>query len=148
VVTGYLHTPPKQTLFGPQGVPSDAMPVTEHVCTPVAQDVTPIWQTFPPGLHAPPAKHARHAPLLHTALLPHTVPSGALAVTTHTAAPVEQEVAPTWQAFPGGLHTAPAAQLTQAPLLQTWLVPQAVPSGRFPVGVHVDVPPEHDVTPA
>src|SRR5947209_5696615 len=38
---------------------------------------------------------------------------------------------PTWQGWPG-VQATPDVQATQAPLPQTWLVPQAVPSATEP----------------
>jgi hypothetical protein len=46
------------------------------------------------------------------------------------------------------VHEAPWVHAAQVPLLQTMLVPQAVPSASaVPVSVHAEAPVEHEVIP-
>jgi hypothetical protein len=54
---------------------------------------------------------------------------------------------PVWQRLPPGLQPPPAVQATQVPALQTWLVPQAVPSATLVRPVQVSAPLVHDVVP-
>jgi hypothetical protein len=55
---------------------------------------------------------------------------------------------PSRQAFGFVEHTPPATQALHAPSLQTWPVPQIVPSGSFVVvGTHACVPVAQDVSP-
>ena len=56
---------------------------------------------------------------------------------------MEHEVVPVWQAF-AGVQATPAVQETQVPVLQTWFVPQVVPSAMLPVSVQTAVPLAHE----
>jgi len=60
--------------------------------------------------------------------------------------PVVQVSVPEWQGLPG-VQAPPAVQAVHVPLLQTWLVPQAVPFGTFPVSAQTDTPVAHEVAP-
>jgi hypothetical protein len=62
------------------------------------------------------------------------------------AVPVAHEIAPVWQG-PGGLQAPPAVHATQAPLLQTSLVPHEVPLVTLPVATQTGVPLEQEVVP-
>jgi hypothetical protein len=63
-------------------------------------------------------------------------------LSTQTDTPVAHDVAPLWQAFPGGEHGKLARQVLQVPALQTWSVPHTVPFIAVPpVSMHVG-PPE------
>jgi hypothetical protein len=87
---------------------------------------------------------------LQTRLLPQLVPADLLPESTHVWLPVEQEVVPVRQ-MPGLLVQAwPAVHATQPPEpLHTWLVPQLVPAGSFPVAsMHTCAPELHDVVPS
>jgi hypothetical protein len=55
--------PPLQIFPVAQLVPLATLPVVVHTDTPVAHDVVPVWQTFPPGMHIWLGAHAAHAPL-------------------------------------------------------------------------------------
>lgn len=57
------------------------------------------------------------------------------------------ESAPTWQGAEGGVQGVLAAQVTQFPPLQTWLLPQVLPSWALPVIVQTDAPLEHTLFP-
>jgi hypothetical protein len=54
------QAPSKQTSFVPQGVPFETFAAGTHIAVPLAQDVVPVWQMLPPGLHVPPGVHAPH----------------------------------------------------------------------------------------
>jgi hypothetical protein len=129
--------PDRQTWFVPQLVPSArAAPVSWQVAAPVVQVSVPVWQGLA-GVQAPPAVHATHAPVLHTRLVPHTVPFGAFPVSAQTDAPVTHDVAPVLQRLVGW-QLAPAVHAMHEPLLHTRLVPHTVPLTRFrPVSAHV-----------
>jgi hypothetical protein len=65
-----------------------------------------------------------------------------------TGAPVAQEIAPVLQTWPDSEQLAPAVHEAQVPLLQTMLVPQAVPlAWDCWVSVQVDTPSEQVVWP-
>jgi hypothetical protein len=99
------------------------------------------------GSQVAPASQALQAPPPQTAFVPQLSPSATLApMSTHTAAPEEQEVLPTWHAF-AGVQLAPATQATHAPALQTWSAPQVVPSGSFPLSVQTGAPLPHAIAP-
>jgi hypothetical protein len=133
-VTPAVHgtqLPDRQTWFVPQLVPSaSAAPLSWQVEVPVMQVSVPLWQGLLIGVQAPPAVHATQFPLLHTRLLPQAVPFATFPVSAQTEAPVTHEVAPVRQGFVGW-QLAPAVHATQAPLLQTRLVPHVVPLTRF-----------------
>jgi hypothetical protein len=70
-------------------------------------------------LHESIAVHETHAPVRHTALVPHEVPSVArLPVSLHVACPPEHMVVPWLQGLPGGTQGALTVQGAQLPLLQ------------------------------
>lgn len=142
------QVPLPQTMLVPHEVPFATLPVAPHVDVPVEQDVRPVWQTLPPGLHGWLAVHAPHWPEpLHTPPL-HAVPALAVPVCVQTGAPVVHETDPVRQGLPPGLHAAPVEQAAHVPPLQTSLVPHGVPSATLPVAAHVAAPVEHDVVPA
>jgi hypothetical protein len=133
----------------PQLVPSATfVPVAAHTDEPLAHVVDPFWQTLPPGWQLAPVMHATQLPPLHTWLLPHPVPSATLPVKPQVDAPVLQVVWPFWQELPPGWQATPAVQALQAPLLQTWFVPQVIPLALLPDWMQTDVPVSHDVCPA
>jgi hypothetical protein len=102
-------------------------------------------------LHAWPAVQATQVPApLHTWFDPQLVPADLLPESTQVWLPVLQEVVPVRQ-MPGLLVQAwPAVHATQPPEpLHTWLVPQLVPAGSFPVAsMHTCAPELHDVVPS
>ena len=127
-------------------MPFALLVVSAHVMAPVAHEVAPFLHGFV-GWQAVPAVHAPHVPLLHTRLVPHAVPLALLPVCAHTEAPVTHVVVPVRHTF-AGWQLAPEVHATQAPLLQTWLVPHVVPLTRLvPVSAQVMVG-EHEVKPA
>jgi hypothetical protein len=85
------HAPLLQTWLVPHVVPFATFVTLEQAIAPLAQDVVPVWQTLPPGLHIWPAVHAVHAPLLQTMFVPHEVPLVAFTAPAHVNAPVEHE---------------------------------------------------------
>jgi hypothetical protein len=86
--------PARQTWFVPQLAPfATAVPVSWQVALPVVQVSVPVWQGLF-GVHAPPAVHATHVPLLQTRLLPHVEPFATFPVSAQTEAPVTHDVAP------------------------------------------------------
>jgi len=81
-----------------------------------------------------------HVPALHTRFVPQVEPSARFTPeSTQTDVPVEHEVVPVWQAF-AGVQATLAVQEMQVPVLQTWSVPQVVPSGMLPLSVQIAVP--------
>jgi hypothetical protein len=118
-----------QTLFVPQPVPAATrVPVSLQTGVPVEQASNPLWQGFV-GTHAAPSEQELHWPERHTIPAPQVVPLGWSPDSVQMGAPVAQETAPVRQAFPAGEQAAPAAQLAQAPPLQTLFSPQTVPFG-------------------
>ena len=79
------------------------------------------------GTQSAPSAQALHCPERHTIPAPHEVPFGWLPESAQTEAPVAQEIVPARHEFPDGAQAPPAAQVTQAPLLQTLSCPQTVP---------------------
>jgi hypothetical protein len=67
-------------------------------------------------------------------------------VATHVETPVVHEVTPVLHEF-GIVQARPAVHELQAPLLQTWLVPQLVPFMMLLDDTQVCWPVPHDVTP-
>src|SRR5262249_31097079 len=103
----------------PHGVASVAGPVPTQTCLPVEHEVWPAWQGFASGLHGTIAAHARHAPLRHTWLVPHKVPSVAgVPVSSHVACPPEHAITPTSQGLLEGTQDAPGVQGEHIPSLQ------------------------------
>jgi hypothetical protein len=94
------------------------------------------------GMHAIPAVHGVHVPLLHTFPVPQIVPAGAFPATTHMGAPLVHSIAPALQAS-GAEHGASIMHEMQLPEgLQTLSFPQAVPGAIvFPVSTQVAIPP-------
>ena len=130
---------PLQTMFVPQLVPAALLVPSMQVITPVAQDVVPFLQTVGLVVHAVPAVHAPHVPLLQTRFVPHVVPFATFPVSAQTGTPVTHEVAPVLQWFVGW-QAAPAVHAPHVPLLQTMFVPHDAPLARFrPVSEHVIV---------
>ena len=116
-----------QTLFVPQLVPAvRSVPLSLQTGGPVAQASAPRWQALA-GTQAAPSAQAAHCPATHTIPAPHEVPFGWSPDSAQTDAPVAQESVPVRHAFPVGAQAPPAAQVTQAPLLQTLSCPQTVP---------------------
>jgi len=150
-----LHAPLSQTLPDAQVVPfaaALAVFVSVHTGTPVPHVVVPRSHTFAgaASVHDDPATHDRHAPLSQTWPTPHVVPLAEAfgwPVSLHTDVPVAHDVTPTSHGLPGGEHDRFAVHATHWPTLQTWLVPQDVPSGAGPRSEQAIWPPEHDTEP-
>jgi hypothetical protein len=142
------QVPALQTRLVPQTVPLARFEALSVQVMVGEQEVTPVWQGLA-GAQARPAVHETHAPPLHTMLVPQLMPFCALPDSMQTGAPVLQVVVPVRQGRPAMLQLAPAVQSPQAPAaLQTRLVPQAVPAGRFvPASMHCGVPVEQDSVP-
>jgi len=79
------------------------------------------------GTQSAPSAHAPHCPERHTIPAPHEVPFGWSPDSVQTEAPLAQKIVPVRQELPAGEQAPPAAQVTQAPLLQTLSCPQRVP---------------------
>jgi hypothetical protein len=143
------HTPPSHA------VPFATLdPVSLHTEEPLVQLVRPEWHGFA-GAQVAPAVHELQLPALHTLFVPHVVPFGATPAsppassTSHTGAPVAQEIAPTRQGFVAGVQLVPALHPEHVPLSQTWPVPQAAPLARlFPVSEQTAEPEVHRMLPA
>jgi hypothetical protein len=116
-----------QTLFVPQLVPATrSVPLSLQTGVPVAHDSAPRWQGFV-GTQLAPSAQVLHRPARQTIPVPHEVPFGWSPESAQTETPVKHESVPVRQAFPAGEQVPPAAQVTQAPLLQTLSAPQTVP---------------------
>lgn len=116
-----------QTLLVPQLVPAaTAVVLSLQTGVPVVQESVPWWHGFV-GTQEAPSWQTPHAPDRHTIPVPHEVPFGLLPAAVQTATPVVHAIAPSWHGSPVSVHASPAAQATQAPLLQTIPVPQTVP---------------------
>ena len=143
------HVPLLQTRFVPHAVPFALLPPSTQVIVPVAHDVVPFLQLLVGFVvHAEPAVHAPHPPLLQTMFVPHELPFGLLPASTHVMVPVRQDVAPFLQLLVGlVVHAVPAVHARQVPPLQTMFVPQAVPFALLLPSTQVIVPVEQDVVP-
>src|SRR5271165_5862840 len=98
-----------------------------------------LWGDPPHVLPAqqdwPWAPHGWQAPDRQTPVAPHAVPSPTLVpVSLHCGVPVEQSVAPVWQAL-AGVHEAPCVHAVHVPLWQTWFAPHDIPFGTLPDAV-------------
>jgi hypothetical protein len=113
----------------------------------VLQAMVPVWQGLPVGVQGAPAMHAAHAPSKQTSFVPHAAPLGRLPVALHVEAPDPQEVTPAWHTLPFGLHDRPALQSMHMPSLQTWFVPQGVPSLTLANATQPGIPEAQDVAP-
>jgi hypothetical protein len=69
------HMPLEHTMFVPQFLPSGSGPDCMHTATPVAHDVTPVWQGSFVGTQLIPSAHAAQLPPWHAIPVPHAVPS-------------------------------------------------------------------------
>jgi hypothetical protein len=58
-------------------------------------------------------------PSKHTSPVPHGVPFATLLIWEHDGDPAAHDVTPVWQTLSPGLHGAPPAHATHAPLLHT-----------------------------
>jgi len=142
------HWPALQTTLVPHDVPAATLPVELHTDVPVEQDVWPVWQTLPAGLHGWLAVHGPHWPALLQTPPVHGVPGLDWPVCVQTGAPVMHEIDPVRHWLPPGLHAAPVEHALQTPLLlHTWLVPHGVPAATLPVALHTALPVEQEVVP-
>lgn len=123
------QVPLLQTRLGPHGDPLPTFPVMGQVCTPVAHDVTPVWQVLLAGVHGSPALQETHDPKLQTRRVPQEVPFWSdVPRSMHVGTPPVQTNEPAWHGAVVGVHEVPAAHVMQAPaLLQTMFVPQEEP---------------------
>jgi hypothetical protein len=76
----------------PQVVPSATFVAFMHCELPLAQDVVPVWQTLPLGLHVAPVVQAPHVPLLQTWPEPQSVPFAATPLCVQTLVPELQSM--------------------------------------------------------
>ena len=145
------QTPPLQTMFVPQVVPSVFGVPSTQTDVPVEHEVTPFRQRGSGFVvQATPAVQEAHVPPLQTWFVPHEVPFAiGVAVSTQVWVPVEQEVTPWTHGFGFVEQVVPAVHALHVPEpLQTWFVPQIVPPGaKAAVSVHCDEPEAHDVVP-
>ena len=124
----------------PQVVPAALLVLATHWDAPVEQEVAPFWHGLL-GWHEVPAVQATQVALpLQTMLVPQLVPAGWLPFAVHCAVPVEQDNVPVWHGLLLGVHGLPSAQAPQAPLLQTFPLPQSVP-----LAIGLQVPVEHEL---
>jgi hypothetical protein len=142
---------PLHTWFVPQVVPAAVLPLSTHLGAPEAQSMTPVLHGAPGFmLQALPASHETHCPLpLHTMFEPQVVPA---LTSSPSMQPddedIPQDTTPSLQTPPGFVvQTVPAAQLVQAPALQTLSAPHASPSAAFTSSRHCGAPVEHATAP-
>jgi hypothetical protein len=120
-------------------VPLLSVPFCVHVCVPLEQDVSPVWQGA--GVQLAPAVHGRHCPLLQTMLVPHGVPFMAFdPVSKHEMPPSSHWMDPTSHGVAGGAQDAPFVHAWHIPLLQYRLAPHEVPFCAFPIWVQTGCP--------
>ena len=142
------HTPPLQTRPGPQLAPASGTAVSMHVEAPVRHEVLPTLQGSGLFVHARSATQATQPPPLQTMSVPQLRPLVAFAaLSTQVAAPVEQEVTPALHRVGLTEQAFPSVQSRQAPFLQTWLLPHAVPSAALTESMHLCAPVAHEVVP-
>lgn len=138
------QVPALHTWFGPQAVPlATGAPVSVQLVMPPAHDTVPAWHALV-GVHTAPLLQTQ-LPAAHVWLVPQVVPSAALPDSAHWGEPVAQLMAPVRHGV-AGLHAPPGTHW-QTPPAQAWLLPQAVPSGRFPLGVHTGAPVPQPIEP-
>jgi hypothetical protein len=133
---------PLHTWLVPQVVPAGVVPESTHFGAPPAQSITPVLQGAPGFVvQVLPASHVTHCPLpLQTMFEPQAVPAPALSPSAQPAAD-PQVTTPSLQTPPGlVVQMVPAAQVVQAPALQTFSVPQNVPSGALMSSLHWGAP--------
>ena len=111
------HAPPLQTMFAPQLVPFAFAAASRQTDVPVAQEVTPSWQSGSGfDVQDSPAVHDAHVPALHTRFVPQLVPFGFAVASTQTEVPVAQDVTPWAQAAFGFVPQGrPAVQEEHVP---------------------------------
>jgi hypothetical protein len=107
-----------------------AAPLPPHSLDDCALVTQPLPSQQPLGQELGP--HATHAPAVQIWPAPQVLPSLMLVGEPHTG-PALQDIVPTWQGFPGGMHIELGAQLTHIPLpshtpFETVLVWQGVPA--------------------
>jgi hypothetical protein len=124
-----MHAPLLHTWFVPQVVPLGRFPVSAQTDVPVTHDVAPVRQGLV-GWQLAPAVQPPQMPLLQTLLVPQTVPLTRFAPLSAQVMVGEQAVKPAWHGLEG-VQASPTVHATQAPLLQTRLVPQPVPFATF-----------------
>jgi hypothetical protein len=110
------HLPAEHTRLLPHGEPSATfVTVSTHVDWPVAQDVTPVWQTVA-GVHPRLAVQSLQLPALQTMFVPHAVPLLVdVMVSVHVATPPVHEVTvPLWHRLVG-VHDSPAVHALHTP---------------------------------
>jgi hypothetical protein len=116
------QAPPLHTRFEPQLAPFGSAAPFTHWEVPVAQLVTPAWQSGSGCVaQATPAVQETQAPPLHTRFVPQAVPSGVVPVGVQTGNPVSHEIAASWH---GIAHAPPGVQV---PKSQVALTEPAVP---------------------
>jgi hypothetical protein len=116
-----MHAPVGlHTLFRPHATPGPRLPVESlHVGPPDPHASTPSRHAVGLVAHAVPAVQVTHAPIAQIFPLPHRVPSGVGALSTH-GAPPSHDVTPVLQGAPAFVvQTSPAEQLAgwQVPLI-------------------------------
>jgi hypothetical protein len=135
-----------QTIPVPHAVPACLLVLSMQTGEPVLHEFVPFLHGFA-GWQAVPPVHETHIPERHTRLAPQVVPSAIeAAVSVQTATPVSQASVPLWHGLVGA-QVVPAVQLTQAPLVQTLLVPHPVPAGALPTAMQTGAPLVHEMTP-
>lgn len=123
------------------------MPAAVHTAVPELQSIVFFWQE-PAAVQSVPGVQAMQVPLSQTSLEPQVVPLATLLpVSAQDDVPDAHEVAPVWQTFVG-VQEVPAVHVVQAPLSQTFPVPQVAPFVvLLPVSSHTGAPVVHDVEP-
>ena len=101
-------------------VPGATIPWGSHTGSPVEQEMRPLWQGCPGGVHVMPARQVMQAPRrLHTRSVPQVVPGARVPARMQVAVPVAQVWVPMAQGS-DRVQVEPGAQATQVPVgLQT-----------------------------
>jgi hypothetical protein len=123
-----VHMPVLQNLSVPQVVPSDASVLSRHCGAPVLHAIAPFLHGLPELVeHGAPAAHGMQvAAALHTWPVPQLAPGLLVVPLVHAAG--LQTVAPSAHGSLLVVQATPAVQVTQAPLMQSMLLPHGVPS--------------------
>jgi hypothetical protein len=136
-----MQEPLLQILPVPQLVPFPTFPVAVQTEVPVAHEVAPVWQTFPPGVQGWFAVQLTHVPAEQTLFVPQLMPLATLLGDPQTLLPVAHEVVPVWQRFPPGLHVWLGVHALHVPPEQYRLLPHEVPfATSVPASVQTGAP--------
>lgn len=134
-----LHRPPVHA------VPSVTLLRSAQTGVPLLHSTAPSLHWLGFVVHAAPWLHATQLPVLHTPP-GHDTPVITFPVSRHTAAPVEQSIAPVRQAF-DGVQLIPATHGTHDPLGLHTPPAHAVPAGLALASTHTGLPEAQVIVP-